>query len=89
MKADAAFLTAAALGLALAAPVQVQRPTDAEPPMSGSILVHLTHGPEHPTRAALAFNVAHAALEQGHRVPVFLAGDADVPFYLSGDSSAA
>jgi predicted peroxiredoxin len=25
------------------------------------ILVHLTHGPEHPTRAALAFLVAKAA----------------------------
>ena len=41
-----------------------------------SILVHVTHGPEHPTRAALAFNVARAALQQGHRVTLFLAGDA-------------
>lgn len=40
-----------------------------------SILVHITHGPEHPTRAALGFNVAHAALGQGHTVTVFLAGD--------------
>ena len=45
-------------------------------PMPGSILVHITHGPEHPTRAALGFNVAHAALEQGHTVTIFLAGDA-------------
>lgn len=41
-----------------------------------SILVHLTHGPEHPTRAALAFNVAHSAAREGHEVTVFLAGDA-------------
>lgn len=40
-----------------------------------SILVHITHGPEHPTRAALGFAVAAAALEQGHEVSVFLAGD--------------
>lgn len=40
-----------------------------------SILVHITHGPEHPTRAALAFNVARAALQQGHAVTLFLAGD--------------
>lgn len=40
------------------------------------ILVHLTHGPEHPTRAALAFLVAKAALEEGHSVTLFLAGDA-------------
>jgi predicted peroxiredoxin len=40
------------------------------------ILVHLTHGPEHPTRAALAFAVAKAALDEGHSVSMFLAGDA-------------
>ena len=40
------------------------------------ILVHLTHGPEHPTRAALAFLVAKAAIEEGHTVTLFLAGDA-------------
>lgn len=40
------------------------------------ILVHLTHGPEHPTRAALAFLVAKAAIEEGHSVSFFLAGDA-------------
>ena len=39
------------------------------------ILVHLTHGPEHPTRAALAFLVAKAAIEEGHTVTLFLAGD--------------
>ena len=40
------------------------------------ILVHLTHGPEHPTRAALAFFVARAAIEEGHSATLFLAGDA-------------
>lgn len=44
--------------------------------MQQKILVHLTHGPEHPTRAALAFAVASAALDEGHQVSVFLAGDA-------------
>jgi predicted peroxiredoxin len=40
------------------------------------ILVHLTSGPENPTRAALAFLVARTAVEQGHSVSLFLAGDA-------------
>ncbi len=41
-----------------------------------SILVHVTHGPDAPTRAALAFLVARTAAEQGHPVSLFLAGDA-------------
>ena len=41
-----------------------------------SILVHVTHGPEAPTRAALAFLVARSALDDGHEVSMFLAGDA-------------
>ncbi len=40
-----------------------------------NILVHITHGPEHPTRAALGFHVAKAAIDEGHSVTVFLAGD--------------
>jgi predicted peroxiredoxin len=40
------------------------------------ILINITNGPEHPTRAALGFLVAKAALEEGHQVSVFLAGDA-------------
>ena len=40
------------------------------------ILVHATHGPEHPTKAALAFLVARTATEEGHSVTMFLAGDA-------------
>ena len=42
----------------------------------GKLLVHLTHGPEAPTRAALGFLVAKAALDEGHDVDLFLAGDA-------------
>lgn len=41
-----------------------------------SILVHVTCGPEQPTRAALAFFVARAAIEEGHATTLFLAGDA-------------
>lgn len=40
------------------------------------LLVHLTFGPEAPTRAALAFLVARSALDDGHEVSLFLAGDA-------------
>jgi predicted peroxiredoxin len=40
------------------------------------LLVQLSSGPEHPTRAALALLVARAAQESGHDVDVFLAGDA-------------
>lgn len=41
-----------------------------------SILIHLTHGPEAPTRAALGFLIGRAAAEEGHDVTMFLAGDA-------------
>lgn len=39
------------------------------------ILVHITQGPENPTRAALAFLVAKTAIEEHHTVFLFLAGD--------------
>jgi predicted peroxiredoxin len=42
----------------------------------GTLLVHITSGPEAPTRAALGMLVARAAVEEGHAVNVFLAGDA-------------
>lgn len=42
----------------------------------GKLLVHITSGPEAPTRAALGMLVARAGLEEGHDVDVFLAGDA-------------
>jgi predicted peroxiredoxin len=40
-----------------------------------TILVHIACGPESPTRAALGFLVAKTALEEGHEVSLFLAGD--------------
>jgi uncharacterized protein len=48
----------------------------AQPAAKPKILVHLTSGPENPTKAALAFLVARTAVEQGHSVSMFLAGDA-------------
>jgi predicted peroxiredoxin len=42
----------------------------------GSLLVNITHGPEHPFRAVLGLLVANKALAEGHEVNVFLAGDA-------------
>jgi uncharacterized protein len=39
------------------------------------ILIHVTCGPNDPTRAALAFLVGKAALDEGHQVSFFLAGD--------------
>ena len=47
-----------------------------QPAAKPAILVHLTSGPENPTKAALAFLVARTAIEQGHTVSIFLAGDA-------------
>ena len=41
-----------------------------------NILVHITQGPENPTRAALGFLVAKTAIEEGYTVTLFLAGDA-------------
>jgi predicted peroxiredoxin len=40
------------------------------------ILVHITCGPENPSKAALGFLVAKAAMEEGHEVSLFLAADA-------------
>ena len=40
------------------------------------LLINLTHGPEAPTRAALGFLVGRAAVDEGHEVTLFLAGDA-------------
>lgn len=49
---------------------------DAKPNSKMKILVHITNGPENPTRAALGFLMAKTAVEEGHSVSVFLAGDA-------------
>ena len=40
------------------------------------LLINITHGPEAPTRAALGFLVGRLAVEAGHDVSFFLAGDA-------------
>jgi len=39
-------------------------------------LIHITTGPENPTRAALGFLMAKTAVEANHEVTLFLAGDA-------------
>lgn len=41
-----------------------------------TFLIHITKSPEEATVAALAFLVAKTALEEGHTVNLFLAGDA-------------
>ena len=38
-------------------------------------LIHIHTGPENPTKAALGFLVAAAALKEGHEAALFLAGD--------------
>ena len=40
------------------------------------LLIHITVGPENPTRAALGFLTARTAIDEGHSVTLFLAGDA-------------
>ena len=39
------------------------------------LLVHIATGPENPTRAALGLLVARTALDAGHDVDLFIAGD--------------
>jgi uncharacterized protein len=70
-----ALLLAVGLLLPCQALAQPQRPSPA-PQQKATLLIHVTHGPEHPTRAALAFLVARTAVEEGHQVRIFLAGDA-------------
>ena len=41
----------------------------------GRLLVHISTGPENPTRVALGLFVARSALEAGHQVDLFMAGD--------------
>jgi len=53
---------------------RVSAQTNTVKPMK--FLIHVTHGPQDSTRVALAFLVAKTALEEGHTVNLFLAGDA-------------
>ena len=41
-----------------------------------NILIHVTCGVENSSKAALAFLVARSAIEEGHKVTLFLAADA-------------
>jgi predicted peroxiredoxin len=45
------------------------------PAMADKFLVHIHSGPESPTKAALGFLVALTAMNEGHEVDLFLAGD--------------
>jgi len=58
--------------LAFNSMVLSQHSTDAK---MKKILIHVTLGPEDSTRAALAFLVAKTAIDEGHTVVLFLAGD--------------
>jgi predicted peroxiredoxin len=68
------YLLYAAILISLAVGVATAQPS----PKKMKILVHVTHGPADATRAALAFLVAKTALDEGHTVSLFLAGDAAV-----------
>jgi predicted peroxiredoxin len=61
--------------LSCAARIGTVRATDTEVQVMGTLLVHITCGPEAPTRAALGLLVAQAAVDDGHQVRIFLAGD--------------
>lgn len=52
------------------------QPSASSSPKKMIFLIHVTCGPENPTKAALAFLVAKSALDEGHTVSIFLAGDA-------------
>jgi uncharacterized protein len=56
-------------------PILAQTPSVKNDKMS-KILIHITQGLENPTKAALGFLIAKTALEEGHKVDIFLAGDA-------------
>jgi len=62
------------LGLILISPLlYAQSPA---PTSKMKLLIHITVGPENPTRAALGFLTARTAIDAGHSVTLFLAGDA-------------
>jgi len=65
---------AATLALTAAGTAFAQQSGPAGGGGDGCLLVHVTTGPENATKAALAFLVARAALDEGRQVRVFLAG---------------
>ncbi|MFD2201096.1 DsrE family protein [Shivajiella indica] len=67
----ALFISTIILG---ASDVLAQTRTSNESKMK--ILIHITSGPENPTKAALGFLMAKTAVEEGYSVSMFLAGDA-------------
>ncbi len=60
----------------LIASLEMPAQTETKNKIKMKILFHITIGPENPTRAALAFLMAKTAIEEGHTVNLFLAGDA-------------
>ncbi len=66
----------AILFLSICYVVTGQNKENISPEKKIKFLVHITHGPENPTRAALGFLVAKSAIDEGHTVNLFLAGDA-------------
>jgi len=62
------------LGLIIASTLLYSQPTASTKKMK--LLIHITVGPENPTRAALGFLTAKTAMDEGHAVTLFLAGDA-------------
>ena len=47
----------------------------ASPVLADNFLMHIHTGPDNPTKAALGFLVALTAMNEGHDVNLFLAGD--------------
>jgi uncharacterized protein len=62
------------LGLILVSPLLYAQSSTSAKKMK--LLIHITVGPENPTRAALGFLTARTAIDEGHSVTLFLAGDA-------------
>lgn len=65
-----------ALWLFLSCLTTYAQPSPATTGKKVKFLVHITCGPENTTKAALGFLVAKTALDEGHTVSLFLAGDA-------------
>lgn len=66
------LLLAGTIAYAQSAATTSVKPTDKKM----KFLIHVTCGPDNPTKAALAFLVAKTATDEGHTVSLFLAGDA-------------